>query len=224
MANSWFDLSCHNTFHGGKTYLQVAGSACHWTASLHRGIGCFPLMLISSPRLDLVPFSLEFMRASLMHDTGACSQILGASVPPAWPEPDYRYVLDLRIGQLAAEPSLQPWLMRAMVDRETRTMVGDIGFHTAPAPEYLQPYSPKAVEFGFGVFAEFRRRGYAREAAKAMMQWAHENHGVTEFIMTIRPDNVPSQALAAQLGFVRIGSHVDEIDGVEDILELRLGK
>jgi ribosomal-protein-alanine N-acetyltransferase len=159
-----------------------------------------------------------------MHDTGACSRILGASVPPKWPEPDYRYVLDLRMGQLEADPSLQPWLMRAMVDRETRTMVGDIGFHTAPAPEYLKPYSPMAVEFGFSVFPAYRRQGYAREAAKVMMQWAHAQHGVTEFIMTIRPDNVPSQALAAQLGFVRIGSHVDEVDGVENILELQLGK
>lgn len=181
-------------------------------------------MLITSPRLELVPFSLEFMRASLRHDTHACSQILAASVPPEWPEPDYRYVLDLRIGQLEAEPSLQPWLMRAMVDRKTRTMVGDIGFHTTPAPEYLQPYSSNAVEFGFGVFPAYRRKGYAREAAQAMMQWAHAQHGVTEFIMTIRPDNVPSQALAAQLGFVKISSHVDEIDGVEDILELRLRK
>jgi RimJ/RimL family protein N-acetyltransferase len=179
-------------------------------------------MLISSSRLDLVPFSLDFMRASLAHDTDTCSWILGATVPPEWPEPDYRYVLDLRIGQLEADPSLQPWLMRAMVDRETRTMVGDIGFHTAPAPEYLQPYSPKAVEFGFGVFAEFRRRGYAREAAKAVMQWAGKEHGVTEFIMTIRPDNAPSQALAAQLGFVKIASHIDEIDGEEDILEFRM--
>jgi RimJ/RimL family protein N-acetyltransferase len=199
-------------------------SGPYWAGWFRRDTRSFPLMLITSPRLELVPFSLEFMQASLRHDTHACSQILGASVPPAWPEPDYRYVLDLRIGQLEADPALQPWLMRAMVDQETRTMVGDIGFHTAPAPEYLQPYSPNAVEFGFSVFPAYRRKGYAREAAKAMMQWAHEQHGITEFIMTIRPDNLPSQALAAQLGFVRIGSHVDEIDGVEDILELRLRK
>ena len=179
-------------------------------------------MLITSSRLDLIPFTLDFMRASLAHDTDTCSWILGATVPPEWPQPDYRYVLDLRIGQLEADPSLQPWLMRAMVDRETHAMVGDIGFHTAPAPEYLLPHSPNAVEFGFGVFPEFRRRGYAREAAKAMMHWATDNHGVTEFIMTIRPDNLASQALAAQLGFRKISSHIDEIDGEEDILELRL--
>ena len=54
------------------------------------------------------------------------------------------------------------------------------------------------------------------------MHWAHLAHGVARFVMTIRPDNVPSQALAAGLGFVRIGSHIDEVDGLEDILERRL--
>ena len=181
-------------------------------------------MLITSPRLDLVPFTLEFMRASLAHDTATCARILGATVPREWPKPDYLHALVLRISQLEADPALQPWLMRAMIDRETRTMIGDIGFHSPPGPEYLQPYSPRAVEFGFGVFPAYQRRGYAREAAKAMMQWATENHGVTEFIVSISPDNVASQALAAQLGFVRIGSHVDAVDGLEDRLELRLGK
>ena len=51
------------------------------------------------------------------------------------------------------------------------------------------------------------------------MKWACEAHGVRRFVLSIRPDNIPSQALAAQLGFVRIGSHIDEVDGLEEILE-----
>ncbi len=177
---------------------------------------------ISSPRLDLMPLTPDFLRASLAGDRAACAAILGAMMPQEWPEPEYRHVLAMRLDELQADPALQPWLMRAMVDRASRAMVGNIGFHTAPAPEYLQPYSPKAVELGFGVSESYRRRGYAREAAGAMMRWAHAQHGVTEFIVSIRPDNLASQALAAGLGFVKISSHVDEVDGVEDILELRL--
>jgi RimJ/RimL family protein N-acetyltransferase len=37
-------------------------------------------------------------------------------------------------------------------------------------------------------------------------------------VLSIRPDNTASQALAAGLGFVRIGSHIDDVDGLEDIL------
>ena len=82
--------------------------------------------------------------------------------------------------------------------------------------------SPGAAEFGYTVFPPYRRRGYAREASIALMDWARQTHGVTRFIVSIRPDNVASQALAASLGFVRIGSHLDEVDGLEDILECDL--
>jgi ribosomal-protein-alanine N-acetyltransferase len=107
-----------------------------------------------------------------------------------------------------------------MILPETRVMVGHIGFHTAPGPDYLEPYSPGAVEFGFTVYRPFRRQGYAREASVAMMDWAHRLHGVNRFVLCISPDNIPSQSLAAQLGFVQIGSHLDEMDGPEDVLEL----
>lgn len=180
-------------------------------------------MFIRTARLDLIPMSPAFIEASLARDPKAASAALGATVPALWPEEDYLHVLKMRLGQLQEDPSLLPWLMRAMVLRETGEMIGDIGFHTRPGAEYLQPCSPHAVEFGFGVFPSHQRQGFAREAAQGMMQWAREHHGITEFILTIRPDNLPSQALAAQLGFVRISSHIDEIDGEEDILELRMG-
>ena len=100
-------------------------------------------------------------------------------------------------------------------------MVGHFGFHTQPGAEYLEPYSPGAVEFGFTVFPPFRRRGFAREASLAMMQWAGEVHGIRKFVVSICPDNIASLGLAAQLGFVKIGHHIDEVDGWEDIFELR---
>lgn len=100
-------------------------------------------------------------------------------------------------------------------------MIGHIGFHTAPGADYLKPFSPDAVEFGFTVFPPFRRNGFAHEASVALMDWARQSHGVTWFVLSISPGNIPSQSLAARLGFVRIGSHIDEIDGLEDVLEFR---
>jgi hypothetical protein len=35
---------------------------------------------------------------------------------------------------------------------------------------------------------------------------------------------VASRGLAAKLGFVRIGEHIDEVDGLEDMYEGRVGK
>lgn len=162
----------------------------------------------------------DFLRASLDGDLVRAARLISASVPEAWP--DCAAVLKLRLAQLEADPALQPWLLRAMIDRRTSAMVGHIGFHTAPNPDYLAANGPGGIEFGFTVFEPFRRRGHAFEASRALMRWADERHGVRRFVLSIRPNNLPSQTLAAKLGFLRIGSHVDEEDGPEDVLELRL--
>ena len=101
-------------------------------------------------------------------------------------------------------------------------MVGHIGFHTSPGPEYLEAWVPGAVEFGITIYAPFRRRGYACEASRALMNWAHVVHGTAKFVMTIAPSNVPSQRLARTLGFEMIGTHQDEVDGIEDVFSLSL--
>ncbi len=174
-------------------------------------------MTINTERLDLIPFSAAFMRASLAHDRAESERLLGVPLPADWP--DCPGLLSLRLRQLEEDPALEPWLVRAMVRRSDRVMIGHIGFHEAPGPEHYREISPGAAEFGFEVYEPYHRRGYAREASLALMAWAHREHGVERFVLTIRPDNLPSQSLAASLGFVRIGSHIDEVDGLEDILE-----
>jgi len=171
---------------------------------------------IPSPRLDLIPMTPAFLRASVRRDFPEAERELQASVPTEWPG-EHADVLSLWVKQLDSEPSLQQWLARATVHRGTGIMIGHIGFHTAPGEDYLRPFAPGGVELGFTVFPSFRRQGYAREASIALMRWAHRVHDVRSFVMSIRPDNVPSQALAARLGFVRVGSHVDEVDGLEEV-------
>ena len=174
--------------------------------------------IVSSARLDLIPMTPDFLRASLAGDLRRAEQIIGLSLPASWPE--HPSAVQRRLTQLEKNPALQPWLTRAMALRSRAALIGDIGFHDAPGAENLEKISPGAVEFGYGVQPEFRRQGYAEEASRALMHWASSSHGVTKFILSIRPDNIASQALAAKLGFVRIGSHIDEVDGPEEILQL----
>lgn len=159
------------------------------------------------------------LRASLAGDIAAASRLLGANLPANWP--DCPSLLELRMQQMEVEPAYEPWSLRAVVLRSERAMVGHIGFHTAPGAEYLAPYCPGGVEFGFTVFEPYRRRGYAREASLALIEWAASVHNQQTFVVSIRPDNAASLSLAAQLGFVKIGHHIDEVDGWEDIFELR---
>lgn len=178
-------------------------------------------MIIETDRLALVPMTPDFLRASLSRDREEAEALLGADLPGDWPL-GVEDLLGMRLADLEEDPALQPWLLRAMILHGTRTMVGYAGFHSAPGPAYLQEISPGAVEMGWTVLPAFRRRGFARETCLAFMEWARRYHHVPAFILSIAPENAPSLALAQQLGFVKIGSHVDEVDGPEDIYELRL--
>ena len=162
--------------------------------------------------------SLDFLEASLRGDVSTAESLLGLPLPAEWF--DEKWLIDLRLGDLRRDACLQPWLLRAVVLRERNRMVGHIGFHTAPDAEYLRELAPGGAELGYTIFPAFRRRGYAREAAEALMRWAREERAVPSFVVSIRPDNAPSLGLAERFGFRWVGSHIDEIDGLENIYRL----
>lgn len=178
--------------------------------------------IISTERLDLIPLSPAFLEVSLSGNSTGAEQLLGLSIPPGWFQE--QVWMKLRLEQLQAQPLLQPWLLRAMGLRQQQVMVGHLGFHTQPDPDYLREFAPGGVEFGYTVYAPFRRQGYAREACAALMKWAYEQQQVQRFVVTIQPDNIPSIRLAETFGFRWIGSHIDEVDGLEDIYLLEYGE
>ena len=96
-------------------------------------------------------------------------------------------------------------------------MIGFIGFHTLPGAEYLNSYAPDSVEFGYTIFPDYRGKGYASEAAQALMDWATREHQVTRFVVSISPMNQPSLRIAQKLGFRKVGSFNDPEEGVEDV-------
>ena len=77
-----------------------------------------------------------------------------------------------------------------------------------------------AVELGYTVFPPFRARGFATEAVIGLIGWAHRSAGIDNFVVSIAPDNEPSRAIAARLGFRRVGEHTDEFDGFEEVFLL----
>jgi RimJ/RimL family protein N-acetyltransferase len=174
-------------------------------------------VIIKSERLDLIPIAPVVLRALLAGNPGEAGDLLGITAPADWDIP--QYVMEMRLRQLKENPWLQPWLLRAISLRERGLLVGHIGFHTEPGAKYLAELSPGGVELGFGVLESWRRRGIAAEASEALMRWAREVHQVQRFVVSISPDNLPSLGLAAKLGFRKIGSHLDDRDGPEDIFE-----
>ena len=171
--------------------------------------------IIQTKRLDLIPLSPAVLRAALELDRNKIGRLLGASVPQSWEI--RRGALELWLRQLEANPALQPWLARGMVLRSEGQLIGGIGCHSDP---FSAPASGlKTVELGYNVVEAWRRRGFAQEAIEALIQWASTQHRVPRFVLSISPENQPSRALAAKMGFQKVGFKIDEQDGHEDIFE-----
>ena len=170
---------------------------------------------IHSPRLELISMSPDFLDACIKNDLESASPTIGLALPPEWPE--MKWLMELRLKQMRENPALELWVLRAIGLRETKTMIGHIGFHTLPGADYLKPYAPDSVEFGYSIFPKYRRMGYASEAARALMDWATREHQVMHFIVSISPTNEPSLRLAQKLGFRKVGTSTDDQGTVEDV-------
>jgi RimJ/RimL family protein N-acetyltransferase len=159
--------------------------------------------------------SLTFMSALQAHDVAAASHEIGAEVPPGMPD-DLEHFLAYRIPDLAADPTIQPWLGRAIVWTHPdgrREAVGSIGFHGPPD-------AAARVEIGYRVEPGYRRRGIATEAVRALLDWAETERGIHRFRASVAPDNAASLAIVGSFGFRQVGTRMDEIDGRELVFEL----
>jgi [ribosomal protein S5]-alanine N-acetyltransferase len=169
-----------------------------------------PVETIRTPRLELVSMTVPVMRALQDKDLEAAGRQVGATVTPGLAD-DLIDFLRYRLAQVEGDPSIRQWLGRLMVltsDDGDRRVIGTIGFHGRPDEQ-------GRLEVGYRVEAPYRRQGFARESVKAMFDWAASQHGIHRFIASVSPTNEPSLQLIAGFGFVRTGSHIDEIDGLE---------
>lgn len=170
---------------------------------------------IAASRLELVSLSAHRIDALLAGTSDL-------NVPDDWPDEHDARFLRSRAGQMRAEPGMQPWLARAVVLRAVdRPVIGMAGFHGPPGVN--EKDDPAAVELGYRIFTPYRRQGYATEVARSLIAWAHETHGITRFVASVAPDNVPSLAIVRHLGFVETGRHWDEEDGLELEFEVDVG-
>ena len=71
------------------------------------------------------------------------------------------------------------------------------------------------MELGYTIEPDYRRNGYAKESAIAMMEWAWREHRVRTFFLSIGPENVPSMRMAESMNFRKVGERQDDIDGLE---------
>ncbi|KAG9197090.1 putative lipase atg15 [Epicoccum nigrum] len=61
--------------------------------------------------------------------------------------------------------------------------------------------APTAPDLGFGLLPAFQGKGFATEAAAALVRWFEEEKGQTEFLAFCDPDNESSKAVLRRIGF-----------------------
>jgi [ribosomal protein S5]-alanine N-acetyltransferase len=99
---------------------------------------------IVTARLELASLSPEFLRLSLAGQADAAAALLGAELPVDWPK-GHEHLLQRRLTQLEADPTPQPWLLRAILLRgETlphpRAPRGTPEGEFGPAPAEVPPH------------------------------------------------------------------------------------
>ena len=170
-------------------------------------------------RLTLVPLDADAVAAIVERRRADATRAIGAVLPDDWPDAHDERFLRLRLDQMRRDPESAQWLVRALVHQPDGVVVGHGGFHGPPGVN--GPGKSGAVEIGYTIFPPYRGRGFATEAAGALIEWAR-GQGVRDFIASVTPGNAPSLAVVRKLGFVETGEQWDEEDGLELVFERSL--
>mgnify|MGYP000942878710 FL=1 len=176
----------------------------------------------ASQRLRLRALDSQFRSLCVQANAdAAASYLCSGELPDDWLS-QWR-LMAMRLKDLHQDPAYLRWSLRAIIWRETGEMIGHIGFHTPPDPDYLATLGTDGIEIGYEIYPNWRRQGLGREALQRLLQFAQEQ-GVQRFILSIAPDNQPSLALARSLGFVELGQQVDGEEGLELLYRLESNK
>jgi RimJ/RimL family protein N-acetyltransferase len=163
---------------------------------------------VTTSRLQLIPYTPEQLLAliddvpdfekktGLTASEGLRDFIISDEVSPAW------------IERVRASSGPDPWTFGfAVVDRESRTVVGSAGFKGPPDDEGM-------VEIAYGIVPEFEGRGYATEAAGLLVGFASGNSAVRLIRAHTLPTKNASTRVLTKNGFAYIGEVVDPDDGL----------
>ena len=156
---------------------------------------------VVTPRLELVPCSFAVANA-LTEDVEEGGRLLDARLPKDWPDPELAEFLPFYARLLREDPHLLGYGVWLLIERENRTVVGSAGFQGRPNTE-------GEIELGYGVHADFRNRGYATEAARALVEWAFAQPDVKRVTAHCDHDNLPSHRVVVKAGLTQRGVQAD---------------
>jgi RimJ/RimL family protein N-acetyltransferase len=164
-------------------------------------------MSLETLRLTLLPCAPEHLLA-LIDAPARFEQVLGL---PAADGLHGFYVSDdvspTWLAALRNSSGPDPWRHGFfVVHRESRSVIGSAGFKGPPE-------STGIVEVAYGIVPGFQGRGYATEAAAALVAFAFASGQVRLVRAHTRPEANASTRVLLKCGFRHVGTVVDPEDG-----------
>jgi [ribosomal protein S5]-alanine N-acetyltransferase len=161
------------------------------------------LIKYSTKRLDLIAADLELINAEL-NSINRFAEILSVNVDAGWPPGEYdrgaqEYFRDqfIKYGE-----EIIGWLGWYVIKRpeqsESAVLIAAAGF-------FGPPDDLGCVEIGYSVVPAYRGKGFAVEIVDALIEIARKDPRVKKIIARTNEDNIASQKVLENNGFIYKG-------------------
>jgi len=151
--------------------------------------------LLETPRLKLLPFTLELKKVTLF-ERDRLPEMLGVAVPDAWPGADMLEALPHFIEAMEQDPLGRVW-DGIILHKADRVAIGGIGFHGPPDEAGM-------VEIGYNIIPAYEGQGYATEMARRVIDWAFQTPGIGRITAQCLDDNIGSIRVLEKVGMHRL--------------------
>lgn len=161
-------------------------------------------MRIETERLWLLQASNDVLRADLQ-GAQTLATALGMGVCSEWP-PSSEYdehAINYMIALQDREPAAYDWGFRYIVLKEPQPTVIGTGGYTGPAQDGV-------IEVGYSVCPSMRRRGYASETTRGLIDHAFSQSDVARVIAHTYPHLISSIGVLEKNGLRLVGPGKEE--------------
>jgi RimJ/RimL family protein N-acetyltransferase len=152
---------------------------------------------IVTPRLTLIAVTPE-MLVSEKNGDGRLGELIQCVIPAEWPLEHWEpHVYDFLLTQLAEHPEQLGWprYIVFVPPGGRRTLIGTLGAFTKAA-------RPSECEIGYGILPPYEGRGFATEAAKALIDYVRLDDRVESVIAHTFPSLMGSIRVMEKCGLV----------------------
>jgi RimJ/RimL family protein N-acetyltransferase len=146
---------------------------------------------IETERLTLVPFDGALLDALSDFNRERIERVLEASVHRAWPGPEFRPLVQLVAAWVrnAPEAGLR---FRLVIHRTDNVVIGDVSL--------LPTADAECDELSYAIAEPYRNRGFATEAAGALVQGALDAGNLRRVVASCERANPASVRVLEKLG------------------------